>query len=115
MHSLRAFLFGAVGLADVGLGDGCGKSWYGVADASSLEPPQTANLITYFHAAGISPAPNATEAPPRYQPLAFVAFVARTTWPQASVAEPLAEAHEGEKRASLLRRVMNSQSVALLW
>ena len=54
MHSLRAFLFGAVGLADVGLGDGCGKSWYGVADASSLDPPQTANLITYFHAAGIS-------------------------------------------------------------
>ena len=41
-----------------------------------------------------SPARAATEIPPRHRPLAFVAFVARTTWPQASVAEPLAKAHE---------------------
>jgi hypothetical protein len=42
-----------------------------------------------------SPAPAATEIPPRHRPFTFVAFIAGTTWPQASVAEPLAEAHEG--------------------
>ena len=41
-----------------------------------------------------SPAPAAPEIPPRHGPLALVAFLAGTTWPQASLAEPLAEAHE---------------------
>jgi hypothetical protein len=46
------------------------------------------------------PASAATEIPPRHGPLAFLAFGVRTSWPQGSVAEPLARANEGFGRGA---------------
>jgi hypothetical protein len=61
------------------------------APACPLKPPTPSPLTTPPG----SRAPAATEIPPRHRALTLVAFVAGTTWPQASVAEPLAQAHEG--------------------
>ena len=55
-----------------------------------LKPPTPSPVTTPPGSA----APAATEIPPRHLPLAFVVFIAGTTWPQASGAEPLAEANE---------------------
>jgi hypothetical protein len=60
------------------------------APACPLKPPTPSPLTTPPG----SRAPAATEIPPRHRALTLVAFVAGTTWPQASVAEPLAQAHE---------------------
>ena len=61
------------------------------APACPLKPPTPSPLTTPPG----SRAPAATEIPPRHRALTLVAFVAGTTWPQASVAEPLTQTHEG--------------------